>query len=325
MSISLKYFIATATYNTWWGSRYTSWGILTPTKDYILKKKFTKKFFFCLWKAVLFSSVLDIYYCSIIWQNPGKLLNHQTMIEGGGGGSRYPGWGILTPTQDCILKIFTKISFIHASERLFYFQLYFQTYIITTLFDKSDGNLFYQGTVIEGGGQDTPAGVSWPPPKTAFWKFLQKSLFCLWKAVLFSIVLDVYNYSFIWQNPGKLLNHQKMIGGGGQDTPAGVSWPPPKTAFWKFEEFLFSMPVKVCFIFNCIFRVYSWLYLTNWWKFVSSGDNDRGWGSRYPSWGILTPTKTAFWKFLHARKIVLSDVSLGFDKPWKFVSSGDND
>ena len=36
--------------------------------------------------------------------------------------------------------------------------------------------------------------------------------------------------------------------------------------------------------------------LTNGWKFFSSGDNGRGWGSRYPSWGILTPTQDCILK-----------------------------
>ena len=117
---------------------------------------------------------------------------------------------------------------------------------------QTDWNLFYQGTMIGGGGQDVPAGVSWPPPQECILKFFAKEFVLPVKGCF--VLIDVYNYSFIWQNPGKLLNHQIVIGGWLQDTPAGVSWPPPKTAFWKFEEFLFSIPIKVCFIYNCIFQ-----------------------------------------------------------------------
>ena len=185
--------------------------------------------------------------------------------------------------------------------------------------------------MIGGGGQDTPAGVSWPPPKTAFWKFLQKRFSSHWKAVLFSIVLDVYNYSFIWQTDGNLFHQRTMIGGGGQDTPAGVSWPPPKTAFWIFLQKGFFCLWKAV-LFKCTWHMQLQHYLTKPREIVKSSVNDRGWGSRYPGWDILTPTQDCIlniWRFFffHASEslfyfqLYFQSVPMDLTNRWKFVLS----
>ena len=194
-------------------------------------ENFYKKRFSSHWKAVLFSIVLDIYNYSFIWQMDGNLFHQGTMI--GGGGQDTPAGVSWPPPKTAFWKFLQKRFSSHWKAVLFSIVLDVYNY---SFIWQMDGNLFHQGTMIGGGGQDTPAGVSWPPPKTAFWKFLQKRFSSHWKAVLFSIVLDVYNYSFIWQMDGNLFHQGTMIGGGGQDTPAGVSWPPPKTAFWKFLQ-----------------------------------------------------------------------------------------
>ena len=235
----------------------------------------------------------------------GNLFHQGTMI--GGGGQDTPAGVSWPPPKTAFWKFLQKRFSSHWKAVLFSIVLDVYNY---SFIWQMDGNLFHQGTMIGGGGQDTPAGVSWPPPKTAFWKFLQKRFSSHWKAVLFSIVLDVYNYSFIWQMDGNLFHQGTMIGGGGQDTPAGVSWPPPKTAFWKFLQKRFFVMWKAV-LFSIVLDIYNYSFIwQNPWKFVSSGDNDRGWGSRYPSWGILTPTKDCILK-IFTKKV--------FSSHWKAV------
>ena len=83
------------------------------------------------------------------------------------------------------------------------------------------------------------------------------------------------------------------IRGGGQDTPARVSWPPPTYLFLKTQQIPYA--IKNCCSISC--------YSCN--RINSIGLNikkityfawNQGWGSRYPSRGILTPTQLVVFK-----------------------------
>ena len=124
--------------------------------------------------------------------------------------------------------------------------------------------------------------------------------FCLWIADLFLIVLEAYIYGFD-KTYGTMFHQRTMRGGwggGGQDTLAWVSWPHLSLFFWKFEVKKVFLPVKGWFVFNCNSRITLHLYLTKPKENGSSADNNRGWGSRYPGWGILTPTIVCILKIL---------------------------
>ena len=86
------------------------------------------------------------------------------------------------------------------------------------------------------------------------------------------------------------------IEGGGQDTVAWVSWPPPQTLFLKIfqlcvQEMLRYFRIKLFPNITALFYRSQWhvpLYVRN-----------RGWGSRYLGLGILTPTPDfCFWNYM---------------------------
>ena len=90
-----------------WVSRYLGWGILTPTQLSLHDLENLKNFLFTC-KAVLFSVVFDVYIQGF---KKTKRWNFVTSVaKNRGWGSRYPGWGILSPTQLSLhlenLKIF---------------------------------------------------------------------------------------------------------------------------------------------------------------------------------------------------------------------------
>ena len=93
----------------WCGSRYLSWGILTPTQVCILKIRIY--FFRPMKGCYIFNCIWRVYLR--IWQNQRNLLTSADNDRWWG--SRYPGWGILTPTQVYILKIWRKNGFIQTN------------------------------------------------------------------------------------------------------------------------------------------------------------------------------------------------------------------
>ena len=144
----------------------------------------------------------------------------------------------------------------------------------------------------QGLGSRYPAGVSWPPTTYLFLKAQQIpyavekccSISCYSCNRINSIGLNKQIFSHIWLG----------IRGGGQDTPAAVSWPPPTYLFLKAQQIPYA--VKNCCSISC--------YSCN--RINSIGLNkkifftylawNQGWGSRYQSRGILTPTQLFVFK-----------------------------
>ena len=98
-----------------------------------------------------------------------------------------------------------------------------------------------------GRGQDTPARVSWPPPTYLFLQ-AQKiayaiknccSISCYSCNRINSIGLNKQIFSHIWLG----------IRGGGQDTPAAVSWPPTSYLFLNAQQIPYA--VKNCCSISC--------------------------------------------------------------------------
>ena len=132
------------------------------------------------------------------------------------------------------------------------------------------------------------------PIKSAFGKF--------WRIFYLPVRLFYFQLYLMWisRDLEKLWNFVTSVanymGGGGQDTPAGVSWLPLKSAFWKFEDFFFYL--WSCFIFNCILRG----FLGIWPKPMELCYISRQWyrvGVEIPRLGYLDPhpIKSAFEKF----------------------------
>ena len=192
-----------------------------------------------------------------------------------GGGLRYPSRGILAPTpyskpqsRGKMPKINKNCFSEHRTTVVFQFMMFYGL------------NSIYQG----GGGQDTPAGVSWPPPlipgqKVDFFFFLlitHKNCFSEHLTTVlpvFDVLMVITVYIWVGAKipqrgfldpppPHNLFQAKKhrttvifqfmMFYGlnsiyqvGGQDTPAGVSWPPPLIPGQKVD-FFFVVVVFFC-------------------------------------------------------------------------------
>ena len=80
----------------------------------------------------------------------------------------------------------------------------------------------------EGGGEDTVAWASWPPPQIYVFEMIRNWVVCSGRTQIFSnqIVSCFISHS-------NMFHCMSGIEGGGQDTVAWVSWPPPSFTILK--------------------------------------------------------------------------------------------
>ena len=130
-----------------------------------------------------------------------------------GGGSRYPGWGILAPTQiytDMTIKTSkTGRTVVKCSEKQF-------LCVINKKIQQQQQkkSTFWPG--IRGGGQGILAPNLIYAVKTIKHHKLENYCCPMFRKAVF--ICFQHFFPTLWLG----------IGGGGQDTPAGVSWPPPR-------------------------------------------------------------------------------------------------
>ena len=116
---------------------------------------------------------------------------------------------------------------------------------------------------------------------------------CIWRKPVFR-VSDQVRHKFyscnriiplVWIK--KIFSHIRLgIRDGGQDTPAGVSWPPP--TYFFFKSSINTTMISNCCILSCYHcdKIHS--IGLNWKNYFTYLAWNQGWGSRYPSRGILT-------------------------------------
>ena len=228
--------------------------------------------------VAIFHVVIVIKLILFVWIN----LFFTFLAWNQGRGSRYPGRGILTPTNLFVLKA---QQILYDIKNCCILSCYSCNRINSIGLNKKTFSHIWLG--IRGGGQDTPARVSWPPPtylclkgqqipydfknccsiscyscnrinsigmsKKNFFTYLAwnqgwgsryprrgiltpTQLFVFKSSINFTMIsncciLSCYHCDKIKSvGLNKNLfssNFQNADLGGGQDTPAGVSWPPP--------------------------------------------------------------------------------------------------
>ena len=125
-----------------------------------------------------------------------------------------------------------------------------------------------------------------PPP---IFFVLKSSVNTIWyQKLLWSFILSWWLNWLLWFEQKIFLSHDWLGNRGwGQDTPARVSWPPPSYLFSKalLIRYDIDKPCDVTFYHDDKINPYGWTF------FFTYSTWNQGRGSRYPSWGILTPTQ----------------------------------
>ena len=136
----------------------------------------------------------------------------------------------------------------------------------------------------EGGGEDTLARVSCPPSIFTFMKLKKHPVQCLkksWYSFLTWLLYFINHYFLCLSNMLRGLSGKE---GGGEDTPAGVSCPPPIFTFIKFKKNPVQWLKKSWYIFL------TWLlYFINLSNILHGMSRKRGWGLKIPWPGYLAP------------------------------------
>ena len=93
----------------------------------------------------------------------------------------------------------------------------------------------------EGGGEDTLAGESCPPPIFMFMKLKKNPVQCLKKSWQSFLTWLLYFINLYFLRLSNMLRGLSGREGGGEDTLAGVSCPQPIFTFMKFKKIQFSV------------------------------------------------------------------------------------